>query len=67
MTIYIELLGEGTPCWRPVEAEELPDGSFRIIESIPEDEQWSFKPGDVVQCRRHQFQSGRGLVAYKKR
>jgi len=63
-TIFVELIAEGTPCWRPVEAEELADGSFRLSGEIPEDEHWRFKPGDVVQCKRQEFQNGSGLIAY---
>lgn len=66
MTIYLELLDEGVPCWRPVKAEQLPDGSFRIIDKPPEDECWAFKPGDIVQCKESQFENGRGLVAYQR-
>ena len=66
MTIYVELLDEGTICWRPVEANELGDGRFQIIQSQPPDEKWNFHSGDIVECRQHQFQSGAGLVAYRK-
>jgi hypothetical protein len=65
-TIFVELIGEATPCWRPVEAEELPDNSFRIIGAKPEDEIWKFDRGDVVRCKLHQFQDDSGLVAYMK-
>jgi hypothetical protein len=30
-TIFVELVNEGTECWRPVEAEQLSDSIFRII------------------------------------
>ncbi|HZS28581.1 MAG TPA: hypothetical protein VFB76_15235 [Candidatus Angelobacter sp.] len=50
MTIYVELLGEGTTCWRPVEACELELGRFKIESSEPEDENWMFKAGDIVEC-----------------
>jgi xylulokinase len=38
-TIYMPLLDEGTSVWRPVQAALLPDGRYRIIEPMPEDEQ----------------------------
>ena len=66
MTIYVELLEEGTQCWRPVEAEQLPDGSFRILGNPPEDELWAFQTGNIVQCEERQFRSGAGLVACRR-
>jgi hypothetical protein len=30
-TIYVELLEEGTPCWRPVDAEYLGNELYRIV------------------------------------
>jgi len=65
MTIYIELMNEGTDCWRPVEAKDLGDGHFLIVSSQPEDEDWQFKPGDIIECRKKQLQDGLCLVAYK--
>ena len=50
-TIYIELLDEGVPTWRPAEAEVLGDGRYRIIrpdDYDPEVEAWKFIPGTVV-------------------
>jgi len=35
-TIHISLLGEGTPVWRPVPAEQLLDGTFRILGEVPD-------------------------------
>lgn len=66
MTIYVQLLDDGLPCWRPAEAEQLADGAFRIIGKPPEDERWAFQPGDIVQCKERHFENGRGLVAYKR-
>ena len=65
MTVYLELLNEGTDCWRPVEAKDLGEGRFQIISSQPEDEDWQFRPGDVIECRKKQLQDGLCLVAYK--
>jgi len=65
-TIFVELIGEATPCWRPVEAEQLSDNSFRIIDAKPEDEIWKFDRGDVVRCKLDPFHDGSGLVAYMK-
>jgi hypothetical protein len=65
ITIYVSLLNEGTDCWRPVKAESLAEGLFRITDSQPEDEQWEFQPGQVVRCRERAFQDGEGLVAFE--
>ncbi len=65
MTVYIELMNEGTGCWRPVEAKDLGDGRFQITGSQPEDEDWRFKPGDIIECRQKRFQDSLCLVAYK--
>jgi hypothetical protein len=63
-TIYIPLLGEGTPVWKPVAAELLLDGTFRILGEMPDDEEWAFKPRELVVVRQHVFSDGKsGLVA----
>jgi len=64
-TIYVALLDEGTDVWRPVEAEELHDGIFRIVSrnSKPDDERWEFSSGSVVRCERRQLSEGAVLVA----
>jgi hypothetical protein len=47
-TIYVYLLDEGTDAWAPVQAQSLGDGRFRLIGSMPEDQEWQFAPGAVV-------------------
>ena len=64
-TIYVALLNEGTPCWRPVEAVALGDGIFRIAGVSPDGEDWEFQPGDVVRCESHDFGDVSGLLAVK--
>ncbi len=66
MKIYVELLNEGTACWRPVDARDLGRGRFQIVEAAPEGEEWAFLSGEIVECRQQEFQNGAGLVAYKK-
>jgi hypothetical protein len=62
--IHIRLLGEGTAVWRPVAAERFQDGSHRILGVTPDDEEWAFKPGEMVVTKRHIFQDGtEGIVA----
>lgn len=64
-TIYVALLNEGIRVWRPVEAELLPNGSYRISTSnaSPPDEEWEFGPGSVVVCEEAQLTEGPVLVA----
>jgi len=64
-TIYVALLDEGTACWRPVQAEVLENGSYRIVSdnADPEDEHWEFPPGSVVRCTERRLSGGLCLVA----
>ena len=48
--IYVELLDEGVDVWRPVEAEPVMGGLYRVIGPVPEDETWTFWPGSIVRC-----------------
>jgi hypothetical protein len=67
-TIYVALLGEGTNCWRPVQAESLGGGLYRIVGERPDDDEvWPFSAGDVAKCKERTFpDTGRELVAYEK-
>lgn len=64
-TIYVELLDEGTPTWRPVKAEQLADGVYRIVseDPDPEDEHWQFPSGSLVRCESRQLSGGECIVA----
>lgn len=55
MIIYIPLVNEGTPCWRPVEAEHLDGNNYRIVTAKPDDEHWPVATGDVVCCEPRRF------------
>ena len=58
---------EGTPCWRPVDAEYLGNELYRIVGEKPEEETWAFSVGDVVKCKMKMFQGDRAqLVAHEK-
>jgi hypothetical protein len=62
--IYVRLLNEGVDVWRPVEAEPLPDGTFRLASSPPPpDEVWEFPPGATVRCERKSLGGGEARVA----
>ena len=67
--IYVALLDEGTPCWRPVEATHKHDNIYTIIEKNlePADEHWEFSCGEDVRCQSYAFSEGfTGLRAYAK-
>jgi hypothetical protein len=66
LLIYIPLLNEGTDCWRPIEAEQVGNDTYRIVGSKPEDEEWPIAAGEVVRCERRRFVDGsEGLVVIK--
>jgi hypothetical protein len=63
--IFIRLLNEDVDVWRPVQAERLREGVFRIIQQ-PYDhelEVWEFEPGAVVACTCSEAPDGVILVA----
>ena len=65
--IYIALLDEGTPVWRPVSAAHLRDDIYRIMEQPSADERLEFVAGEFVRCRQQTFADGQtGLVGYEK-
>ena len=48
MTVYVELINEGTRYIRPTLAEPRDDGSYLLMATAnynPEDERWQFPPG----------------------
>ena len=62
-TVYVALLDEGTNVWRPVNGESVGLGLFRLLGSVPSDENWQFQPGEVVRCENRNLSGGRVLVA----
>lgn len=57
-TIYVQLINEGTTVYRPVEAEKMINGVYKILQPanynflVNElDEQWEFPPDSLVVCR----------------
>jgi len=51
-TIYVYLLEEGVDDWRPVDAELVGPGVYRIVgtNAHPETEHWEFQTGELVRC-----------------
>jgi hypothetical protein len=67
-TVYVELLEEGVPTWRPTAAESLGKGRYRLLPTDiydPEDETWQFLPGTVVACEERRLSDGVYLVAVR--
>jgi hypothetical protein len=65
-TIYVELLEEGVDVWRPVEAQVLGDGRYRLLappDYDSETETWAFLPGTVVRCEARRLSDGIVFVA----
>ncbi len=61
ITIYVELLDEGTDTWRPTKAIELGDGLFKLLPTPnydPENESWAFLPGETVKAEQKKFAKG---------
>jgi hypothetical protein len=64
--IYIPLLDEGTTVCRPVAAERLSGGLFRIVAEMPDDEVWAFRTGQMVSTEERLLESGeKTLVAVR--
>lgn len=65
LTIMMPLLDEGIDVWRPVEAEVLPNGQYRIVaeNQSPDVERWAFTTGQVVSCAEREFDGEMRLVA----
>src|ERR1700679_1150668 len=65
-TIYVPLLNEGTDVWRPVTAEPIVRGIYRIVRERPDpdNEEWVYRTGQEVAVEERVFVEGeRGLVA----
>jgi hypothetical protein len=65
VSVLVELQDEGVDVWRPVQAEQLPDGSYRIVTANPEPEHehWAFPTGSIVRCEERTFDGKPHLVA----
>lgn len=62
-SVYVALLDEGTDTWRPIAAERVGPGLFRLLGAVPPGESWRFKPGDVVRCQGRLLSGRLVLVA----
>ena len=68
-TIYVSLLNEGVDVRRPVLAEQLGAGIYRIAdqEYDREIETWEFPPGAEVVCQLVASSGGEVLAAISRR
>jgi hypothetical protein len=64
--IFVNLVGEGLNVLRRVRAEHLGRDFYRIIDEMPENENWQFQPGQIVRCRKTKLSSGKSLVAFEE-
>jgi hypothetical protein len=62
-TIYMYLPDEAVDVWRPVRAEDLGWGHYRVIGPVPTDEVWEFQAGLVVRAQLKRLSEGDALVA----
>lgn len=56
------LLNEGTDVWRPVEAEALSAGRYRILGPVSDSEEWAFVPGSIVRGVAKVFGDGNRVI-----
>lgn len=65
--IYVALLNEGVPVWKPIRAEHIGEARYRIVEQNynRDIERWEFQPGDEVECEPVKTEDGM-IVAAKR-
>jgi len=61
--VYMPLLDEGTEVCRPIQAEPLGDGRYRVLGPVPEDGVWEFLPGSIVRLRQKSVEGVNVAVA----
>ena len=54
--IYVHLSDEAVDVWRPLRAQVVAPGAYRLLPPCPEDETWEFGPGEVVRCEERIFE-----------
>ena len=55
--VYVKLVNEAVEVWRPVKAIQTNENRYQLVEdqSIPEDEDWEFAPGEVIEVTIRSF------------
>jgi hypothetical protein len=67
-TVYVRLLDEGVEAWRPVPADDLGRGQYRLFPTDdydPSVETWEFPPETVAICELRKLEDGLQLVAVR--
>jgi hypothetical protein len=54
-TICARLVNEDVDVWRPVAAEHVGGDRYRLIDDMPEGEEWQFVKNDIVRCERRRL------------
>ena len=67
--IYVALLNEGTPVWRPVPGVAMAEDVFRLTPKAqpPDDEEWQFAPGESVRCELRVLSGGAPVLVAVER
>jgi hypothetical protein len=66
-TILVYLVNELVDVWRPVQAVQIGPTSYRLLGPIPEDEEWRFQPGTIVEGKELMLDGWRRLCAVAQR
>lgn len=66
--IYVQIINEAVPVWRPMWADRLKENVYRIksFSDLDPDDELEFKTGEVVLCERQLKSEQHCLVATKK-
>ena len=68
-TVYVPLLNEGTSVVRPTQGVKLGENLYRVLPTKdydPNDEEWEFPPGTVVECVG-EIRGGQEILVARKR
>lgn len=68
-TIYMPLLNEGVVVSRPIQAEALGAGRYKVLPTKnydPSLEEWLFPPSTIVECRLEMLDGKYVLEAFRK-
>ncbi len=67
--IYVALLKEGTTVFRPTKGKLLGPNKVEILPTVnydPEDEEWEFTPGSIVECISEKREGREVLIARRQ-
>ena len=66
LLIYMPMLDECTDVWRPVAARPVRDFVAKVLSTCPEDEQWCFPSGTLVEYKERNLSGGARFVAVRE-